>query len=89
MVDMFIVYRTCMAMMHEYEPIKIMCNYCPICNTLQIDFACAEIQIFAHHRQQVNETDEALFVLHKLFYDFVLQPNVVGYLRRNKNDNSN
>ena len=88
MVDMFLVYRTIMEMMREYNGINVSCNYCPICGTMQIDFGVSVLDIFEHHQQRVTATEEALTVLYKLFYDFILQPDIVKYLREGAiNDN--
>ncbi len=89
MVDMYTVYRHCMEMMHEYAGIKVMCNYCAICCTLQIDFSCPALKIFAHYEYFVTETSAALTKLHKVFNDFILQPEIVKYLREESNHDNN
>lgn len=81
MVDMFTVYRTCVAMMEKYNGIAITCNYCPVCGAMQIDFSCTALHIFAHYIYTPKETTDALSKLHKLYYDFILQPDVMKYLR--------
>lgn len=85
MIDMFTIYRTCGAIMEKYNGIVIKCNYCPVCGAMQIDIACPALDIFTHHIYTPKETSDALSELYKLYYDFILQPEIMNYLRgRNK-----
>lgn len=89
MVDMFTIYRTCVAMMEKYDGIVIMCNYCSVCGAMQIDISCPALDIFTHHIYTPKETTDALTKLHELYYDFILQPAVMKYLREGLNHDHN
>lgn len=84
MVDMFTVHSECTAILHEYEGIAIQCNYCSDCCKLRISISCPKVAIFYRLESIVYETNEALTKLYNLFYDFISQPEIVEYLRRNK-----
>lgn len=89
MVDMFTIYRTCVTMMEKYSGIAIMCNYCPVCGAMRIDISCPTLDIFAHHIYKPKETSDALAIIWGLYYDFILQPDVMKYLREGLNHDHN